>query len=315
MDYTIVKKSEDRNKQNDDDEEIEWVTSSSLLPQKPSNETLYNPMPDFLKNQNQKQQFFDDSHSNRSSYYKNNNSWNIDEIKLPLKQIHFSGSRTLCIRSADQYDMALLLYRNTREISICMNHMKDEICIGLKDVEGAKTIQDNSIVVKLKPDFDKKFYHHSEGYPYKFRSVRTDIDPTKGIINGIRCLNFKPEHRFDTSRSRMFEKSLNTMIRQINKSNLEKRHKFSPVEFAKNQINIYVTCTSSTQKRAIVLHTSELFSYFRFHVQYRFGWKYKRMWYKGLNDSWILLKDEDNWKTIKDKIALNEVLRLEVFMK
>jgi hypothetical protein len=76
---------------------------------------------------------------------------NTNILKVPLKQIHFNSSTNQCI-TASSGSMALFLYERTREISICLNDMKDEISFGIEEVEEFK-IRDTSLIFRLRPNF------------------------------------------------------------------------------------------------------------------------------------------------------------------
>ncbi|RIA90745.1 hypothetical protein C1645_769234, partial [Glomus cerebriforme] len=113
-----------------------------------------------------------------------------NSLEIPLKQIHFNSSRSECI-TASEGSMALFLNDKTLEVSICLNHMKDEISFQIREVEEFKITRDNSVIFRLHPRFSRSYYYHPKGYSFKGTCIPRDSDPTGGKLSGISCINLK----------------------------------------------------------------------------------------------------------------------------
>ncbi|CAG8534704.1 5850_t:CDS:2 [Cetraspora pellucida] len=237
--------------------------------------------------------------------------------------------------------MAFLVRGKTREVSICLHNMKDEIVINVKEIEEFR-IAKGSIVLKLNPNFDRTYFYHPNGYPYKDNPVRLYKDPTNDHLSDLNCLNLKPE--IFTKYGEMYEiekfvKKLMIETGQLNKAtfnnwtarsirnddnyyskevhSLNSKGTFQHNSTLKSsevaaiqRKEIYITCIIPTQKRAVIYPGDGLLCHFQFYLKQRFGWKWERMWYnnKGM---WTLLDDEEEWKRVKRRAQYNKLPRLE----
>ncbi|CAG8516696.1 3404_t:CDS:2, partial [Dentiscutata heterogama] len=83
---------------------------------------------------------------------------NNHESKIPLRAITFNKKTSVRMFSSGVGDMALLVRGKSREISICLNNMKDEIVINVKEIEEFRIAKDRdqrAIVLRLNPNFDR----------------------------------------------------------------------------------------------------------------------------------------------------------------
>ncbi|CAG8718100.1 19041_t:CDS:2, partial [Racocetra fulgida] len=126
-----------------DQDNIEWV--STLIPTTPRSNNVN------VKNHNYNQ-----------------------EYKIQLKVITFNKRTCIRMFSSGAGDMAFLVRGKTREISICLHNMKDEIVINVKEIEEFRIAKDRSIILKLNPNFDR-------------------TDPTNDHFSDLNCLCLKPE--------------------------------------------------------------------------------------------------------------------------
>ncbi|CAG8499072.1 28746_t:CDS:2 [Dentiscutata erythropus] len=280
---------------------------------------------------------------------------NNHESKIPLRAITFNNKHTsVRMFSSGVGDMALLVRGKSREISICLNNMKDEIVINVKEIEEFRIAKDRdqkAIVLRLNPNFDRTYLYHSEGYPYKENPVRLYKDPTNDRLTDLSCLNLKPENFIKSGELFEIEKFIKKLVietGQLNKASRNNNwtsHNFRSIKndnayYSKEEPSmmnskgilqpnstlkspnvttiqrreIYITCIIPTQKRAVIYPCDGLLGHFQFYLKQRFGWKWDRMWYNN-KGFWTLLNDEEEWKRAKKRIQFRRLPRLEVFMR
>ncbi|CAG8717338.1 27328_t:CDS:2 [Racocetra persica] len=302
-----------------DQDNIEWVSGNSkLIPTTPRSNNVN------VKNHNYNQ-----------------------EYKIQLKVITFNKRTCIRMFSSGAGDMAFLVRGKTREISICLHNMKDEIVINVKEIEEFRIAKDRSIILKLNPIFDRTYLYHSGGYPYKDNAVRLYKDPTNDHFSDLNCLNLKPEAFTKYGEIYEVEKFIKKLMNetgQLNKATFNNWTTYNPRSIKNDdskeedhslnskgtlqpnstlkssevatvqQREIYITCIVPIQKRAVIYPSDGLLCHFQFYLKQRFGWKWERMWYnnKGV---WTLLNDEEEWKRAKRRVQYRKLPRLEVFMR
>ncbi|RHZ84471.1 hypothetical protein Glove_81g56 [Diversispora epigaea] len=277
-----------------------------------------------------------------------NNSFNDNSTAyvLPLRQIHYNSAMSHCTHSTRQGDMALLVHAPKREISICLNNMRNEISISMKEIESFRLGRDFSIVLKLKFNFVRTYYFHSKGFPYRDNPTRTDKDPTNGRLNTLRCFNLKPETHIRTAEitrlDELFKNLLFSQTSSLNQTGIintattpSKKYNSNTFSIAPLKPNfppqryydsvyqndeiktkeMYITCIIPTQKRAVVYSTDGILSHFKFHVRQRFGWKWERMWYKSNMGGWYKLEEESDWKNLKRQARDKGLPRIEIYFR
>ncbi|CAG8556798.1 2589_t:CDS:2 [Diversispora eburnea] len=239
---------------------------------------------------------------------------------IPLRQIHYNSAMSHCTHSTRRGDMALLVHAPKREISICLNNMRNEISISMKEIESFRLGRDFSIVIKLKFNFVRTYYFHSKGFPYRDKPTRTNKDPTNGRLNTLRCFNLKPETHIGTAEiTRLDELFKNLLFPQMSQLN----QNFPPQKYYNSVYQndgikmkeMYITCIIPTQKRAVVYSSDGILSHFKFHVRQRFGWKWERMWYKSDMGGWYKLEEESDWKNLKRQAQDKGLPRTEIYFR
>ncbi|CAG8451148.1 3402_t:CDS:2 [Ambispora gerdemannii] len=64
----------------------------------------------------------------------------------------------------DHTKVAMVVAFNTQTLSIITNNMRDEIMIPFSEIYGFDPNREKGFWIKLKPDFERKFYYHPRGF-------------------------------------------------------------------------------------------------------------------------------------------------------
>ena len=80
-----------------------------------------------------------------------------DVKKIQLSHIYFGPTTKTQYLAAQSFtDLGLLFHPNARQLSICLNKLKDEIVIPFSEVLRCKLTGEREIIVYLKPNFQRQ---------------------------------------------------------------------------------------------------------------------------------------------------------------
>ncbi|PKY39516.1 hypothetical protein RhiirA4_525741 [Rhizophagus irregularis] len=166
----------------------------------------------------------------------------VDPIRIECKKVAIKPTGAFLDTYTD-VKLGVLFCHSTRDMYLCLNELKDKICIPYDQVTGFRIAEYKELEISLTPNFDRRFFQNG---------VEIKGDPSNGLLEKATSLLFIPcpfvslnvlvsvEAAFGRYRTEIFLdiRDLDSSNIQDNNSNLNNEAIESRFDFQLNQERI-----------------------------------------------------------------------------
>ncbi|CAB4479419.1 hypothetical protein RhiirA5_476460 [Rhizophagus irregularis] len=215
----------------------------------------------------------------------------VDPIRIECKKVAIKPTGAFLDTYTD-VKLGVLFCHSTRDMYLCLNELKDKICIPYDQVTGFRIAEYKELEISLIPNFDRRFFQNG---------VEIKGDPSNGLLEKATSLLFIPcpfvslnvlvsvEAAFGRYRTEIF-----LDIRDLDSSNIQDNNSNLNNE-------MFVRFYLHVERGGVIVPRDISFNGIIQAIESRFDFQLnqERISYKNGAYDMVAIRDEEDWKVAK----------------